>query len=136
MSAPCVENSGTNSGVVVVPQPHGGALVYGRSNPGSGRKPAAIRKAAMKMLSRNLPVLEHIASGATVEFTENGEQKLVTPKPGERVAAIKVLAELGMGERVAVSDVRTRIRAMLAIVNEQETWTREELLARLGGVWG
>ncbi len=120
---------------MLTPQPHGGALRTGGTKGASGRRPQAIRKRALAILAKNLDVLDHIASGATAEFVEDGKLVIVTPRPAERIAAVKLAGELGMGERVQVSDVRARLREQILIIREQETWTQAELLARLGAVW-
>lgn len=129
-------NSGSNSGIVLEPQPHGGALRRGGyKNPNAGRKPAAIRKKALKMLWERMDLIGHMADGAAVEFTEEGATKLVSPKPGERLQALKLLKEMGLQEAVSVAEIRDRLRRQLAVIREQETWTQADLIAALEQVW-
>lgn len=116
------ENSGEISGAVR-PQPHGGALLsggaHGRGAKGrSGRRPQKIRKASLALFAKNLPVLGHIAAGVTTEFVENGAQVLVTPRPAERVSAMKLLADIGMGEKVSVGEVKARLREQFRVLRE------------------
>jgi hypothetical protein len=132
MTAPAVENLGGNLGMIA--QPHGGTLKRG-NRVGVGRRPNAIRKAALRILSRNIHVLEHIASGVTTEFVEDGNQVLVTPRPSERIAALKLAGELGMGETIKASEVRSRMNAQLDLIASRPTWETGELLKALDAVW-
>lgn len=123
-------------GVPLEPQPHGGALRRGGTNPGAGRRPAIIRQRALAMFARNLPVLDGIARGVTVEFVDNGETKLCTPRASERVSAMKLLADIGLGEQIAVSDIRDRLRQQIAVLRDELTPEQlDRLLPRLGEVW-
>ena len=119
------------------PGKNGGALLVGGKpgNRGGGRKPAAIRKKALRMLASRMHVIGSLADGVAVHFDDEGGTKLVSPKPGERLQALKLLAELGMGDQVPVSDIRDRLRRQLAVIREQETWTQADLIAALEGVW-
>lgn len=124
---------------VMRPGPHGGMLRVGGkpgNRGGPGRKPAAIRKKALKMLWNRLDLVGHLADGVTVEFTDEGGTKLVSPRPGERLQAMKLLAELGMSERVPVGDIRQRLTAQVAVLRaELEPAVCERVLAKLGEVW-
>jgi hypothetical protein len=104
-------------------------------NAGAGRKPAAIRKKALKMLWDRMELIGHMADGAAVEFTEEGATKLVSPKPGERLQALKLLKEMGLQEAVSVGEIRDRLRRQLAVIREQETWTQADLITALEAVW-
>lgn len=119
----------------LVPQPHGGALKHGGANPGAGRRPSAVRKRALAMFAKNLDVLDFIAQGVTTSFVDGGAQVLVTPKPSERVAAMRLLGDIGLGERVSVSEVRDRLRRQVQLLRGQDTWTTTELLSALAEVW-
>lgn len=119
----------------LVPQPHGGALKRGGPNRGAGRRPSVVRKRAMAMFAKNLPILDFIARGVTTSFVEGGAQVLVTPKPSERVAAMKLLGEIGMGERVSTSEIRERLRHQVVLIRGQDTWSTPDLLAALAEVW-
>jgi len=87
------------------------------------------------MLANNLPTLDYIARGVRVEYTEGGVQVLATPRAGEQVAAIKLLADLGMGERVQMSEIRARLRSQIALIRSRESWSTDELLGALRAVW-
>lgn len=131
-----VEKSGPISGVMV-PQPHGGALKRGGDHPRPGRRPSQIRKQALKMLASRMPLIGHLADGVAVQFDEDGQTKLVSPKPGERLQALKLLAELGMGEQVAVSEVKARMRAQVEVLREElPPELFERVAQRLTEIWG
>lgn len=118
------------------PQAHGGALRRsGFKNPNAGRRPALIRKKALRALATRMPILEHIADGNAVQWQEDGSQKLVSVKDSDRLTALALLAKLGMGEQVPVADVKARMRAQLAVIRSQATWSSDELMARLAEVW-
>ncbi len=130
------ENPGANLGGVLVPQAHGGALKRGGTNANAGRKPSAIRKKALRMLANRMGLIGHLADGVAVQFEEDGSTKLVSPKPGERLQALKLLAELGMGEQVAVSEVKARMRAQVEVLRDElPPELFERITQRLGEVW-
>jgi hypothetical protein len=87
------------------------------------------------MFAKNLDVLDFIAQGVTTSFVDGGAQVLVTPKPSERVAAMRLLGDIGLGERVSVSEVRDRLRRQVQLLRGQDTWTTTELLSALAEVW-
>jgi len=124
-----------NVGGVLVPQPGGGYLVRGGRNANAGRRPSAIRKKALRMLASRLPLVGHIADGVAIALDDDGGHKLVSPRANERLQAIKLLADLGMGETVSVSELRHRLRAQLELIRSQETWSQAELITALGAVW-
>jgi hypothetical protein len=119
------------------PAKNGGALLVGGKpgNKGGGRKPAAIRKKALRMLAGRMHLIGSLADGVAIEFTENGDTKLVSPKPSERIQALKLLAELGLGEMVSTSEVRDRMRRQLDVIRTREHWTADELIQALTEVW-
>ena len=131
-----VETASSNS-VVMRPANNGGALLVGGKpgNKGGGRKPAAIRKKALRMLANRMHLIGSLADGVAVEFTDEGGTKLVSPKPSERIQALKLLAELGLGEMVSTSEVRDRMRRQLDVIRTREHWTADELIAALTDVW-
>lgn len=105
-------------------------------NKGGGRKPSAIRKKALRMLGNRLHIVGALADGVAVQFEDGGELKLVIPRPGERMQALKLLAELGMGEQVAVSEVKARMRAQVEVLRDElppELFQR--VAQRLEEVW-
>lgn len=125
-----------DSGVAMMPGRNGGALRRGGPNGGAGgRKPSQIRKQALKMLGNRLHVVGAIADGVAVHFEDGGQLKLISPRPGERLQALKLLAELGLGEQVSVSEVRERMRRQLELIRSQAAWDTEELVAALAAVW-
>jgi hypothetical protein len=138
VTATTVENRGDNTGVTIVPQPHGGALQRGGSK-GSGRRPDRIKKLAQKLLEPRLRLLAHFADGVVVSQVEdddgNARHKLHSPTPAERTKALEVLHKIGMGETVSVSDVRERLKRQVSLIRGQAQWDTEELLATLAGVW-
>lgn len=119
---------------VVMPGRHGGTLRRGGTNKNAGRRPDRIRKLAQQLLEPRIRLLAHFADGVAVQ-QHDGEFKVISPTPAERTRAIEALHKIGMGEQVAVSEVRARMRAQIARVMERETWTRDELLAALGEIW-
>ena len=64
-----VDNRGSNTGVIIVPQKHGGALQRGGSK-GSGRRPDRIKKLAQQLLQSRVPLLAHFADGVAVQQAE------------------------------------------------------------------
>lgn len=137
--AATVDNSGDNTGVMVAPlepQPHGGALRQGNpGNRGGGRLPNAIRRKARRMLATRLDIVGHIADGVSVEFDDGEQLKWVSPRPADRLQALKLLADWGLGPAVSVADVQERIAQQLQVIRSRETWTPEELIAALAPVW-
>jgi hypothetical protein len=134
-----VDNSGDDSGVTLVAQRHGGALLPGgrRGNRGGpGKLPSRVRQASLAAFAQRLPVLKGIADGVVVEIDEQGAYRVASPTPRDRVAALKVLAELGLGAQVHAADVRERLTAQLQVIRSRPTWTADELVAALAKVWG
>jgi hypothetical protein len=141
MTAPAttVDNSVLNTAVMVPPK--GGQLRVG--NPGNrgghGRRPDRIKKLAQQLLEPRLRLLAHFADGVVVSQVEddagNAKHKLHSPTPAERTKALEVLHKIGMGDTVSVSDVRDRLKRQVALIRSQETWTTDDLLTALGGVW-
>ena len=71
-----------------------------------------------------------------MHFDEDGQTKLVSPKPSERLMAIKLLAELGMGEQVAVSEVKARMRQQVQVLRDElPPELFERVAQRLTEVW-
>lgn len=142
MSAAVRPESAEESAAVIVRQPNGGALLSGgkRGNKGGGRKPDAIRRMARAMLAERMPVLGQIADGVAVRVqdkldedgfpTGESEWKLFTPSPKDRVSALKVLGDLGMGASMTSADVHERLRTQIAIMREMLPPELFEALAR------
>lgn len=135
-----VENNEANNGVmpVLVPRPDGrGALNSGGTpgNRGGGRLPNAIRRKARRMLATRLDIVGHIADGVTVQFDDGEQLKWVSPRPAERLQALKLLADWGLGPPVSVADVQERMAQQLLVIRSRETWTAEELITALRAVW-
>ena len=121
----------------MVPQSHGGALRSGGSpgNRGGGRRMDRVKRMLQRDLLEVAPHLKHWANGVAVEYVEDGKLQLISPTVGERIRAVEVMDKIGNGERVAVSDVRRRMKAQLRAIHTRETWDRDELLAVLDAVW-
>lgn len=82
------KKGGSNGGPVLVPQPHGGALLTGGQKgqtPGPGRPPSAIRRTLRKRFDEQIAIL--------VEIAKNSESA-----DKDRIAAIDKLAKYGLGE--------------------------------------
>jgi len=107
--------------VVLITPPHGnGKLRRGGPSPGSGRKPSAIKALALLALDEALPRMAEIAKGDGTDA----------------VAAFNALAKVsGVDGRISPADVRERLRAQVEVIRSRPTWTREELLLELAGVW-
>jgi len=134
-----VENSAPDSNVTVATMPgrQGGTLRRGnRGNRGGGRLPSLVRQASLKAFAQRLPILKGIADGVVVEIDEQGAYRVASPTPRDRVAALKVLADLGLGAQVNAADVRERLTAQLQVIRSRPTWTADELVAALAKVWG
>lgn len=102
-----VDKSGEYSGPgkgELVPQPHGGALKRGgNTKPGTGRPPSEIRRAALRSLDQRLKVLNEIADKKTA-------------RDADRIAAVKALASIGLGASMAMSEVRQKLEATVAMI--------------------
>ena len=118
-----------------MPGKNGGTLMRGYHGQRTGPQPRKIRRRALQLLGDNIDVLGHIAAGATVAWGEDGAQELVTPKPAERVAAIKVLSEMALGSQVRAGEVRSRLREQLDVIRSRAAWTSDELIIELARVW-
>jgi hypothetical protein len=119
-----------------MPGKNGGTLKRGGVNPNAGRRPSLVRKRALAMFVRNLPALEAIAAGVTVEIQDDGSFKLKSPNHSAQVSAMKLLGELGMGEQVAVSEVKARMRAQVEVLRDElPPELFERITQRLGEVW-
>jgi len=139
-SGPNLGNSGPNSGMVMEPQGHGGALRRsGYKNPNAGRRPDRIKKLAQKLLEPRIHLLAHFADGVAVSQVEdkagNARHVLHSPTPAERTKALEVLHKIGGGHPVSVSDVRDRLQQQVALIRSQPTWDSDALLAALTTVW-
>jgi len=106
--------------VVLIEGPRGGKLRRGGPSPGSGRKPSAIKALALLALDEALPRMAEIAKGDGTDA----------------VAAFNALAKVsGVDGRISPADVRERLKAQVEVIRSRPTWTREELLLELAGVW-
>ena len=100
---------GPNGGPVLIPQPHGGALLSGGQigqTPGPGRPRSAIKHAALQAYGARLHILTEIA--------DNEEHK-------ERIAALKLLADTGDANRPMALDpelIRELSDAVDAVLTE------------------
>ena len=127
----------TNVMVATMPGRQGGTLRRGGTNRGGrGRLPSLVRQASLAAFAQRLPILKGIADGVVVEIDEQGAYRVASPTPRDRVAALKVLAELGLGAQVHAADVRERLTAQLQVIRSRPTWTADELVAALAKVWG
>lgn len=126
MTTTAAEIHGTKHGLPVgamIPQPHGGRLRNGGTNRGgSGRRPDRIKKLAGKLLEPRMALLAHFADGVAVQQTEDatGAKKfeLISPTPKERIAALALLQKIHDGEKVAVSDVKHRLREQFRVLRD------------------
>lgn len=139
-----VEKTGGKTGVIELePQKHGGALKRGGPSPGSGRRPAKIKRIAQQAVAERLPLLMAWADGVAVSLTpsDSEKQKLITHavEVKDRIAALKELGKLaGLSEeqKVPVSTVRQRLIAQAQVLRDEldaETFTR--VAERLEAVW-
>ena len=113
----------------LVPQPHGGALLNGMAKnhvPGPGRPPSELRERLKGSLAERIKVVEEIADE-------------ITHTPADRLRAIDLLAKYGLGTKEEITlvseDVRTRLERQVSLIASRPTWTREDLLTELEGVW-
>lgn len=64
---------------------------------------------------------------------------LESATPSDRIKALDLMAKFGLGTKDEVSvvspDVRLRLERTVQLIAQQETWTAEDLLARLDGIW-
>jgi hypothetical protein len=119
-----------------MPGKNGGTLKRGGVNPNAGRRPSAVRKRALALFVQNLPALAAIAAGVTVEIQDDGSMKLKSPNHSAQVSAMKLLGELGMGEQVAVSEVKARMRQQVDVLREElPPELFERVAQRLTEVW-
>ena len=75
--------AGRNGGPVLIPQPHGGAILSGGTpgqNPGPGRPRSEIKKAALRAFGDRLHILTKIADDE---------------KSNQRIPALRLLADTG-----------------------------------------
>lgn len=59
--------------------------------------------------------------------------------PSDRIKALDLMAKYGLGTKDEVSvvspDVRLRLERTVQLIAQQESWTSEDLLARLDAIW-
>jgi len=138
--------SGAISGLELVPQKHGGALLKGGvpgHRGGTGRPPSEIRERLRGSLSDRVSVLEEIADRpreANVTCPECGSEVAVNPpaNDGDRIRAIDTLAKYGLGtlKEVSVDQVQDRLRTTLAIIRDRlDEHVAEGLINELRGAW-
>ncbi len=143
-AAAAVENLGGKSGVVMVPQPHGGALQRGASNPGAGRPRSSIKALAKKELRKRIGHLSAFADGVAVSLVEDDTdptkpaQKLVTHavKVETRVKALEVLAKIAGDNTVSMGEVKARLKRQVEVI--RQTLPPEQanaVLDALAAVW-
>lgn len=77
------------------PQPHGGRLNTGGTNPGAGRPPSKVREAATLLFEKRIKVLDQIA----------GSKKSTN---SEKIAAVRTLGMFGPGVGSAQLDEKLR----------------------------
>ena len=88
MASRKLQKGGKKDGPVLVPQPHGGALLTGGQKgqtPGPGRPPSEIRRTLRKRFDEQIPILLEIAKNPEAKETD-------------RIRAIDLLAKYGLGE--------------------------------------
>lgn len=142
MTDNAAKNAGVSPKPALVPQSHGGALLAGGERGikrvGSGRRPSAIRRAARKITADALPYLEAVIAGVAVEEvrTQDGQAYgLKTASVGDRVAAFRAVAQLGMSGKITTDDIRVRLTEQLRLIASRPSWTSEELIEALRPIW-
>jgi hypothetical protein len=148
------KTSGKTSGRAMVPQPHGGALLPGAGGgpqPGAGRPPSAIRNRLRGALDQRVPVLEEIADGVvTIKLAQKCEHCGKEPtegaptveevlrqaaNPADRLKAIDMMAKYGFGSGMPSDEVRARLRATVALIEELPEAVAEPLIEKVRKVW-
>ncbi len=127
-----------------VPQPHGGYLVPGAGGgpqPGSGRKPAAVREACLLVIDQRIPLLEQIVDGEVIRKTEIGGVETETRERvsvADRLRAIDLLAKYGLGPNNGVSadKVREMVRQTLDVIRAHTSREQAaDILRALQPIW-
>lgn len=110
----------------LVVQPHGGAIHVGGvpgNRGGSGRPPSAIRKSALDSLDKRLAVAEQIAD----------DEKA---KGSDRIAALRLLASIGFGSSMAMTEVREKLQQTLVLIEATvDEKTALQLILDIRRVW-
>ena len=138
--------SGKDSGVSLVPQPHGGALWSGGvpgNRGGSGGLPSALRERLRGSLADRVQVLEEIADRPRrliIECAKCGHATKVGPpaSDADRIRAVDVLAKYGLGtlREVSIDHVRDRLRRTLRTISDTlEPGDAERVIGQLREVW-
>lgn len=137
MTSPATVDNPVANHVATMPGRNGGTLRNGGTNRGgTGRRPDRIKRMAQRDLAATLPHLKHFANGVAVEYVEDGKLVLISPTVGERIRAVEVMHKIGMGEQVAVSDVRARLKAQLRVIRDMMPPEQaDQVCAALGEVW-
>jgi hypothetical protein len=117
---------------VLVPQPHGGALlsggVPGHDGSNAGAKKSTVREKCREGFEAALPYLTRIAKGKTGEAID-----APIPAPGESIRALDVLGKYGLGEaKVLVPDELAEcVVKVLASCDFLSGAEREDIAAKL-----
>lgn len=117
---------------VLVPQPHGGALLSGgiHGHEGTGGRPASeIRKRLRGSFAARIAILEEIADGGSDDV------KYTAP---DRMKAIDILAKYGLGttKELTVEHVRDRLHQTLRAIHEVlPKEEAEKLIAHIEPIW-
>lgn len=88
------------------------------------------------MLAERAEVVAALADGVAVEIDEDGERVLVVPTARDRISALKLMADIGMGAAVTMADVRERLKQQAVVIRARlGPEIAESLLTELSGVW-
>ncbi len=142
---------------VLIPQPHGGALLSGGKRggtPGTGRPPSALRERLRGSFEDRIQILEEIADGEiTLRLTQKCEHcgkepsqpaptveevlKIVPPIT-DRLRALDLMAKYGLGttKELTIEHVRERLSGTIAVI--QRSLPPEQanrILEQLREVW-
>ncbi len=81
-------------------------------------------------------VAVELLTKVTADGKEVHDWRMFTPEPKDRLAAIKALADIGMGASVTMADVRERLRQQVDVIRQTlPTEQAEQLLDALKAVW-
>ena len=67
---------------------------------------------------------------------EDGARKLVIPSARDRLSALKLLGDIGMGAPVTMADIRERLKQQAVVLRQVLAPDQAEIaLKALSGVW-
>jgi hypothetical protein len=109
---------------VLVPQPHGGALLSGGTgSAGPGRPPSVVTAAARLAFDKRLPTLERIAD------KDDAQDK-------DRIRAIEVLGNFGFGKDMSMARLREKLGSTLELLRQRLPAEQvEPLIVEIRAIW-